>query len=704
MSMFTAVAQVFRYTYEGMTLTYTVVGDNKVKVGDFNTYTHSYVSGAVKIPGEVVNEGILYTVVEIGMSCFENCDITSVEIPATVTAIGFNAFMNNTHLQSVSIPNSVTSISGSAFWGCTGLESLEIGDHVTSIGDYTFYDCHSLVSVIIPPSVKRVGKLAFQGCYGLIKSAIPWGLGYDGGISSGKIIEYYLEGAIISDGWVFGPDRSIIYFAPCTLTGLCDIPDCVTTIGEAAFSGCSAITAVNIGKGVETIEKTAFDNCTGLKEVIMGPAVISLGESSFRDCTGLTSVSFPASAKAIGTTAFSNCTGLTAIELGAIEEIGRSAFSKCSALKEVIIPETVKSISDKAFDGCQALERVIFNAVNCTQCGTAHTSYGVFPPTLKMLTFGSGVTNIPVSSFKYLREINSLVIPNSVIAIGDDAFSGCTALETLQIGNSVKSLGVRVFRDCANLKNIVLPPSVETIGGYAFYGGKSVETIVMGASVRSLGVSTFSDCPASAVYITAQPPPDADGATFSNYSGMLYVSGEVVAEAYRTSWPCWNNFRNVVAMVEPTDMKLEGNLEISGKPGDTFQLTVVLEPENVSLPQIFWRSTDPEIATVDANGLVTLHVDLSDATAEARGDSDSTPSCKIIAETLYADGPVMEVVVGNHSGIEDVVCVSPDYDDNSAMTEIFNLSGIKVGSSLENLSGGIYIVRNGNSVSKIAVK
>lgn len=159
-------------------------------------------------------------------------------------------------------------------------------------------------------------------------------------------------------------------------------------------------------------------------------------------------------------------------------------------------------------------------------------------------------------------------------------------------------------------------------------------------------------------------------------------------------------------MTEPTELRVEDGSPLTGRPGDAFLLSAKLYPEDVTLPYVFWRSTDPEIASVGSDGLVTIHADLSDSKADDEGD-ESQVACKIIAETLYYDGPVVEIpVVYNQSaGIMDVVGSESSSDiDPNAPVEVFTLQGTKVSDSVDKLSAGIYIVRQGNKVKKIAVR
>ena len=130
-----------------------------------HTYTDGLNEHTITFIGEITNLG----------SCFYECTgLTSINIPNTVTSLGYGCFVSCTGLISVSIPNSVTSLGDGCFERCTALTSVTIPSSVTSLGDWCFYNCTGLTSVTIPNSVENIGIYCFNGCTALIDYQLYW--------------------------------------------------------------------------------------------------------------------------------------------------------------------------------------------------------------------------------------------------------------------------------------------------------------------------------------------------------------------------------------------------------------------------------------------------------------------------------------------------------------------------------------------------
>jgi hypothetical protein len=101
--------------------------------------------------------------------------LTHIEIPPTVTKIGYKAFADCTSLKNLRIPSSVVRIGMRAFGGCNQLTSIHLLGNLQTIEKETFKDCPSLTHVRIPWSVTRIEPAAFSGCTRLISLELPEG-------------------------------------------------------------------------------------------------------------------------------------------------------------------------------------------------------------------------------------------------------------------------------------------------------------------------------------------------------------------------------------------------------------------------------------------------------------------------------------------------------------------------------------------------
>ena len=113
---------------------------------------------------------------------------------------------------------------------------------------------------------------------------------------------------------------------------------------------------------------------------------------------------------------------------------------------------------------------------------------------LKDVVIPESVVGIGEHAFDNNKCIESVIIPDSVTSISDYAFSSCTSLVSVTIGNSVTSIGERAFYGCTSLTSITIPDSVTSIGKCAFFVCSSLESVTMGNSVTSIGEYAFHSC------------------------------------------------------------------------------------------------------------------------------------------------------------------------------------------------------------------
>ena len=298
-----AFARDFEYTYEGQTLTYTVLDEEaktcETKSGNYkyidsNTFQYSTgnsVSGMLRLPSLVSDGETQYTLVRIGRCAFINCPaLTSVDIPNSVSSIGKLAFSDCISLTSITIPNSVNSIEESAFQTCLDLTSVDIPNSVLSIGEKAFSDCISLTSITIPNSVNSIEENVFKHCRSLTSVTIPNSVNSIAGsafnyCSSLKEFTIDANNTVYTshDGIIFDKNKQkIVKYPPGKNETTVSIPTTVSIIGADAFATCSSLKLINIPNSVLEIQSSAFEDCSFMSSVTIPPSVKKIGSYVFR--------------------------------------------------------------------------------------------------------------------------------------------------------------------------------------------------------------------------------------------------------------------------------------------------------------------------------------------------------------------------------------------------------------------------------------
>ena len=91
-------------------------------------------------------------------------------------------------------------------------------------------------------------------------------------------------------------------------------------------------------------------------------------------------------------------------------------------------------------------------------------------------------------------SLQKIIIPNSVLIIGNRAFYLCGSLRQITVSNSVKIIGDAAFCYCESLQQFIIPDSVTFIGNEAFWGCKSLQQITIPNSIEHLGYNPFCEC------------------------------------------------------------------------------------------------------------------------------------------------------------------------------------------------------------------
>lgn len=115
------------------------------------------------------------TLTELGPFAFKSCElIPSVKVPAGIDHIDVQTFMYCSKLKEVELPETLTSIAGNAFY-YAGVESMNWPSMLEEVGSYAFAAC-DFTQLLLPSRLRTIGEGAFSSCSSVTELSIPEGV------------------------------------------------------------------------------------------------------------------------------------------------------------------------------------------------------------------------------------------------------------------------------------------------------------------------------------------------------------------------------------------------------------------------------------------------------------------------------------------------------------------------------------------------
>lgn len=224
--------------------------------------------------------------IKVGDRCFDNCTkLKRFVIQGDKAEIGVAAFNNCEALENFMVQDGVLTIGEHAFYGCKNLNNLIMGKGLLSTSNEVFRGCTNLASIMLPSTVTAVDEMAFFGC----NAALYTKIGSETAVSLSRAGYTFMDPDYpgISLKHTFNQNEVSGFEVVSADTGMASavIPQSVTAVGKAAFSGCTLLNHVSFPDSVNEIGQSAFYDCRRLKEVYIPEMVTSIGDSAFNPNT-----------------------------------------------------------------------------------------------------------------------------------------------------------------------------------------------------------------------------------------------------------------------------------------------------------------------------------------------------------------------------------------------------------------------------------
>ena len=477
------------------------------------------------------------SVTKLGAAFFGCSLLSSVRLPQNIKEIDQKTFCHCTSLTSLTLPEGITRIGTYAFGNCA-IRQLEIPESVCVIDDRAFWKCESLKDVTIPAGVTELGEALFEECYNLKSVRIlnpicyidPYafvGKEYELTIYgySGSTAEEYANRngfRFVSEGAAPPPPTvQSGSFGKAGLTWKMDSGKGLLQIrGKGVMDDCqhfenypwaayqNDINRVEIGNGVESIGTNAFSGCRQLETVSIADSVAKIGDFAFQDCVLLADVELPEAVSGISVNAFAGCDHIQTFTV-------QNPFCEIEDHPLTLGVSGVTNIYGyNRSTAEQYAEKWGFSFVSLGEaslpehkgsCGEA-VEYKFFPDTGLLQIYGSGAMQDYEAHqdqpwFSYEKDILRVEIGLGVTTVGKNAFDCCRSLTEVELPETLAAIGADAFD--GKMSEIVLPSSLRVIGNDAFSGCNELSGIAIPNGVTEIGEAAFWFCPLTSVTIPA---------------------------------------------------------------------------------------------------------------------------------------------------------------------------------------------------------
>lgn len=491
------------------------------------------------------------TITDIGARAFEGCPIlTFEEFPEGLLTIGDYAFKGCNAIKRIKLAESTTTLGEGCFSYMENLQRAIMFSNVTELPAQIFIEDTQLEEVYLPENLLKIGNEAFVHDFALEEIKFPSTLeeigdnAFTGGASIREGIKHIVLPASIKrigEAFVHTPlvsaDLSNLEVIPASAFRYCyDLRDIVfsdrlKSIGEYAFNCCAAnagrtmnelvlpnsleyisenaffesnILSLNVGDGVKYLPK---NSCGTPKILTLGVNVEKIDPDAF-DPRQLQIINVKAAVPPTVPEGF-NLTVEQQRKITVIvpSEEAEELYKSHEYWKEFNIVVLTNSEVTVHLDGTSDLASAIYNTSKVMPADVTRLivsghltdqDFAIIKNNMLSLMYldmgNADNTVIPKSAFKQKMTLETVILPENLSRIEDEAFNGCTAMRIEELPDGIEFIGVGAFGNCQRINITRMPESLKELEYAAFSDCVSIRTLTFGDKLETLHGVSFSSC------------------------------------------------------------------------------------------------------------------------------------------------------------------------------------------------------------------
>lgn len=442
----------------------------------------------------------------LGNNVFSNTDLVNVTLPAGLRVLGNSVFRNCTLLESAVLPEGLTTMGDATFYGCSALTSVSLPSTLHTMGTETFYGCSSLTRITFAANsqIETLSYDTFSGCTSLEEIELPASLTEIAGKDTENSSSYGLFQNMTSLKRVtFAEGSKCLVIGASAFEGSSlesfTIPSSVTTIGSRAFAS-TKLTQITIPRTVTRMDNYAFSSCTLLEEVRIEAGLVAIPEYAFQNNTALVSVNIPATVTSVAATAFNGCTALKSINLDSANTaltLEDGVLYNAAKTEILFMPAAIESFRIPAELTTSNLPAILSGAAGLEEITVEEGNpvYRASGGALYDMNWNLLLIPAAMTEFVIPKEVTSLTVKdaNENTLFYGKAIKTITYEDGRTQGLRIQSgaMGQGVFVGLSALESVVLPDDT-VIGAYAFFHCAKLTSVTFGAGTGTIGTNAFA--------------------------------------------------------------------------------------------------------------------------------------------------------------------------------------------------------------------